>query len=250
MLDIDGVTMRFGALVVTDNVSLRLRDGMIAALIGPNGAGKTSLFNQISGFLRPASGDIRLRGNRVVGQPPEAICLAGVGRTFQIAQPFPGLTVEENIAVGAHLRRRRRADALAHARAIGGQVGLGGQLQKRASALTVAGRKRLELAKALATDPVLLLLDEVMAGLTPAEIDEILPVIRTIRDRGVTILLIEHVMRAVMNLCDHAWVLAAGALIAEGTPRQIATDPTVVEAYLGRGAAQRMLATAGRGDHA
>jgi branched-chain amino acid transport system ATP-binding protein len=250
VLEIVTLAKRFGRLSVTDDVSFVLSEGTIGALIGPNGAGKTTLFNQISGFLAPDDGDIRFCGHSLIGRSPEEICALGIGRTFQIAQPFPGLSVRENIAVGAHLHRRKRADALAHARKVADQVGLGSQIDKPASALTVAGRKRLELAKALATDPRLLLLDEVMAGLTPVEIDEILPVIRAIRDSGVTILLIEHVMRAVMNLSDHAWVLNSGALIASGPPSEIASNEAVIEAYLGHGAATRIMNQQAGGMHA
>ncbi len=240
MLEVTKLSKRFGGLVATNNVSFTVQAGSISALIGPNGAGKTTIFAQISGFHRPDEGDIRFEGQSLVGLPPERICLLGIARTFQIVQPFAGLTVRENIAVGAHLHRAGRKAALDHAEAVAQRVGLGPQLDKPAAALTVAGRKRLELAKALATDPKLLLLDEVMAGLNPAEIDEIIPIIRGIRQSGVTILLIEHVMRAVMNLSEHAWVLNNGSLIASGTPSQIAADPQVIEAYLGHGAAERM----------
>ena len=240
MLEISHLSKRFGGLVATDDVSFAVQAGSISALIGPNGAGKTTIFAQISGFHKPDSGEIRFEGRSLLGLTPEKICLLGVARTFQIVQPFAGLNVRENIAVGAHLHRAGRRVALDHAEAIAHRVGLGPQLDKPAAALTVAGRKRLELAKALATDPKLLLLDEVMAGLNPAEIDEIIPIIRSIRQSGITILLIEHVMRAVMNLSDHAWVLNNGGLIASGTPAQIAADPQVIEAYLGHGAAARM----------
>lgn len=242
MLEVTKLSKRFGGLVATNNVSFTVQAGSISALIGPNGAGKTTIFAQISGFHRPDEGDIRFAGKSLIGLTPERICLLGVARTFQIVQPFAGLTVRENIAVGAHLHRPGRKAALGHAEAVAQRVGLGPQLDKPAAALTVAGRKRLELAKALATDPKLLLLDEVMAGLNPAEIDEIIPIIRGIRQSGVTILLIEHVMRAVMNLSEHAWVLNNGSLIASGTPSQIAADPQVIEAYLGHGAAERMQA--------
>jgi len=242
MLEITNLAKRFGGLVATNDVSFTVQAGSISALIGPNGAGKTTIFAQISGFHKPDAGDIRFEGRSLLGLTPEKICLLGVTRTFQIVQPFAGLNVRENIAVGAHLHRAGRRAALEHAEAIAHRVGLGSQLDKPAAALTVAGRKRLELAKALATDPRLILLDEVMAGLNPAEIDEIIPVIRGIRQSGVTILLIEHVMRAVMNLSDHAWVLNNGSLIASGTPAQIAADPQVIEAYLGHGAAARMQA--------
>jgi branched-chain amino acid transport system ATP-binding protein len=250
VLEIIKVVKRFGRLSVTDDVSFVLAQGSIGALIGPNGAGKTTLFNQISGFVTPDEGDIRFNGHTLIGRSPEQICALGIGRTFQIAQPFAGLSVRENIAVGAHLHRASRRDALKHAEKIAEQVGLSSQIDKPASALTVAGRKRLELAKALATDPQLLLLDEVMAGLTPVEIDGILPVIRGIRDSGTTILLIEHVMRAVMSLSDHAWVLNSGALIANGPPSAIAADPAVIEAYLGHGAAARITGQASGRSHA
>ncbi|HLT76171.1 MAG TPA: ABC transporter ATP-binding protein [Ferrovibrio sp.] len=250
MLEIRNLSKRFGGLVATNNVSITVDAGSISALIGPNGAGKTTIFAQISGFHRPDSGDIRFEGQSLLGLLPERICLLGIARTFQIVQPFAGLNVRENIAVGAHLHRASRRAALEHADAIAHRVGLGAQLDKPAAALTVAGRKRLELAKALATDPKLLLLDEVMAGLNPAEIDEIIPIIRGIRQSGVTILLIEHVMRAVMNLSDHAWVLNNGTLIASGTPSQIASNPKVIEAYLGHGAAARMQEQAGGARHA
>lgn len=242
MLEVRNLSKRFGGLVATNDVSFAVAAGSISALIGPNGAGKTTIFAQISGFHQPDGGEITFAGQSLIGLAPERICLLGVTRTFQIVQPFAGLNVRENIAVGAHLHRAGRREALAHAELVAQRVGLGSQLDKPAAALTIAGRKRLELAKALATDPKLILLDEVMAGLNPSEIDEIIPVIRGIRDGGVTILLIEHVMRAVMNLSDHAWVLNNGSLIASGTPAQIAADPQVIEAYLGHGAAARMAA--------
>jgi branched-chain amino acid transport system ATP-binding protein len=250
MLEVTKLSKRFGGLVATNNVSFTVQPGSISALIGPNGAGKTTIFAQISGFHRPDEGDIRFEGKSLIGLTPERICLLGIARTFQIVQPFAGLTVRENIAVGAHLHRAGRKAALDHAEAVAQRVGLGPQLDKPAAALTVAGRKRLELAKALATDPKLLLLDEVMAGLNPAEIDEIIPIIRGIRQSGVTILLIEHVMRAVMNLSEHAWVLNNGSLIASGTPSQIAADPQVIEAYLGHGAAERMKVAKVEAQHA
>lgn len=242
MLEIANLSKRFGGLIATNNVSFTVPEGSITALIGPNGAGKTTIFAQISGFHRPDKGEIRFKGQSLIGLTPERICEMGIARTFQIVQPFAGLNVRENIAVGAHLHRAGRRAALDHAETIAKQVGLDAQLDKPAASLTIAGRKRLELAKALATDPKLILLDEVMAGLNPAEIDGILPVIRRIRDSGVTILLIEHVMRAVMNLSDRAFVLNNGALIAEGTPAQVAADARVIEAYLGHGAAARIAA--------
>lgn len=240
MLEVQNLQKRFGALAVTKGVSLTVEKGTISALVGPNGAGKTTLFNMVSGFLRPDSGDIRYCGNSIVGLEPEKICALGLTRTFQIVQPFAGQTVRENIAVGAYLHHPKRREALEYAQMIGTKVGLASHLDKLAMTLTTSARKRLELAKALATKPQLLLLDEVMAGLNPTEIDEIIPVIRGIRASGVTVLLIEHVMRAVVNLSDHVWVLNNGSLVSNGTPKDIAADPMVIEAYLGQGAAQRM----------
>ena len=240
MLEVDGVSKRFGGLVAVDGASLRVDEGRIVALIGPNGAGKTTLFSIISGFLPATEGVIRFRGDAITGQPPHALARRGIARTFQIVQPFAGVSVRENIAIGAHLRHRRRRDALAAAETVAGRVGMLGALDQAADSLTVAGRKRLELARALATEPTLLLLDEVLAGLNPSEIREILPVIRSIRDGGVTILMIEHVMQAVMSLSEYAYVINQGRIIAEGAPQSVSANPAVIEAYLGHGAAARL----------
>ena len=214
--------------------------GRITALIGPNGAGKTTLFAIISGFLRPSDGVVRYAGEDITGLPPHRLARRGIARTFQIVQPFAGLSVRENILVGAHLRHRERAEALAAADKVGREVGLGDMLDRSADTLTVAGRKRLELARALATEPKLLLLDEVLAGLNPTEIRDIAPVIRGLCARGISILMIEHVMQAVMSLSQHVFVLAEGCIIAEGTPAEVAANRAVVEAYLGHGAAQKL----------
>jgi branched-chain amino acid transport system ATP-binding protein len=239
LLAVERVTKRFGGLVAVNGASLQVGDGEIVALIGPNGAGKTTLFALVSGFERPDEGFVGFRGERISGLAPEAVCAKGIARTFQITQPFAGLSVRENIAVGAHLHLRQRRGALDTASEIGTEVGLGEQLDKPAHALTVAGRKRLEVARALATRPKLLLLDEVMAGLNPSEIVEIVGIVRRIRERGVTILLIEHVMQAVVSLAERVYVLNQGRIIAEGTPATIAADPVVIEAYLGHGAHAR-----------
>ncbi len=240
MLEVAGLTKRFGGLVAVADASLTVRQGQIVALIGPNGAGKTTLFAMIAGFTAPDAGSVRFAGADITGLPPHVICRRGVVRTFQIVQPFGALSVRENIAVGAHLHLGGRAAALARAAEVARLVHMDARLDAPAASLTVAGRKRLELARALATSPKLLLLDEVMAGLNPTEVDEIVGVIRSIRDTGVTVLLIEHVMRAVMSLAEHAYVLNQGRIIANGTPAEIAAMPAVVEAYLGHGAAARM----------
>jgi branched-chain amino acid transport system ATP-binding protein len=247
LLAIENVSKRFGGLRAVDNASLRVLPGRITALIGPNGAGKTTLFSIISGFLRPDHGRIVYDGADIIGTPPHRLARRGVARTFQIVQPFAGLSVRDNIAVGSHLARARRADALAAAAEVAHSVGLGPQLDRPAATLTVAGRKRLELARALAIAPRLLLLDEVLAGLNPSEIRDMIPVIRDVANRGVTILMIEHVMQAVMSLAEHLFVLAQGRIIAEGAPAAIAADPRVVEAYLGHGAASRMAAGGAHG---
>ncbi|MBO0756178.1 MAG: ATP-binding cassette domain-containing protein, partial [Bradyrhizobiaceae bacterium] len=183
MLRIEQVSMRFGGLLAVDAVSLTVEGGRITALIGPNGAGKSTLFAIISGFLRPNAGRIFYDGAAIVGEPPYRLARRGIARTFQIAQPFSGLTVRENIAVGAHLSRRDRSDALAAAGDVAHAVGLGALVDRPCANLTVAGRKRLELARALATEPRLILLDEVLAGLNPTEIRGMIPVIRAVRDR-------------------------------------------------------------------
>jgi branched-chain amino acid transport system ATP-binding protein len=240
LLEIANVSRRFGGLLAIDNASLSVMDGQITALIGPNGAGKTTLFAVISGFLPPSSGRVTYRGEDITGLAPHVLARRGVVRTFQIVRPFAGLTVRENIAIGAHLHIAKRGAALAEAERVGAEVGLGAMLDRPAGSLTVAGRKRLELARALAAKPKLLLLDEVLAGLTPSEIRDIVPTIRAIRDRGVTILMIEHVMQAVMNLSEQVFVLSEGRLIAQGEPQAVAADPKVIEAYLGHNAASRL----------
>jgi len=243
-LAVRGISKQFGGLLAVDDATFDVPSDSITGLIGPNGAGKTTLFAIIAGFERPSAGAVLLGGEDVTGRAPHLLARAGVARTFQVVQPFAGLSVRENIAVGAFLRHRRRPDAVAAAEAVAERVGLAPVLDRPAAALTVAGRKRLELARALATAPRLLLLDEVLAGLNPSEVRDIVPVIRAIRDSGVTVLMIEHVMQAVMNLCGTVHVLAQGRIIASGTPARIVADPAVIEAYLGHGAAARLSAHA------
>jgi branched-chain amino acid transport system ATP-binding protein len=245
LLRVERVSKRFGGLLAVDNASFVVDPGRITALIGPNGAGKTTLFSIISGFLSPSAGRIFHRGTDITGMPPHLLARRGIARTFQIVQPFAGLTVHENIAIGAHLSRRSRAEALDAAAEVASTIGLGGVLDRPAASLTVAGRKRLELARALATNPELLLLDEVLAGLNPREVAAMVPIIRDLADRGVTTLMTEHVMQAVMSLAEHVFVLAEGSIIAEGAPRVVVGNSRVIEAYLGHGAAARLSAAGG-----
>ncbi|HXG03494.1 MAG TPA: ABC transporter ATP-binding protein [Candidatus Binatia bacterium] len=233
MLDVRGLSKRFGGLQALSRVTLQVEPGEILGLIGPNGAGKTTFFATVSGFLRPDEGTVTFDGRDVAGLPPYAIARLGLARTFQLAQPFAGLSVADNVMVGALVRHRTPAAARRHAATVLALTRLEDLAGRPAHALSVGLRKRLELARALATEPRLLLLDEVMAGLNPAEVEETVAVIREIRGRGVTVLLIEHVMAAVMSLCDRVAVLHHGELIAVGAPPAIARDDRVVEAYLG-----------------
>ena len=244
LLRVDGVSKRFGGLLAVDNVSLSVQAGRVTALIGPNGAGKTTLFAMISGFLTPGSGRIYHRGEDITGVPPYRLARRGIARTFQIVRPFAGLTVHENIAIGAHLSRRSRAAARDAAAQVAQLVGLEDLLDKPAASLTVAGRKRLELARALATEPSLLLLDEVLAGLNPSELAAMVPTVRAVTERGITIVMIEHVMQAVMSLAQHVYVLAEGRILTDGSPQAVVGDARVIEAYLGQGAAARLAAAA------
>jgi branched-chain amino acid transport system ATP-binding protein len=234
LLSVQGVSKRFRGLVAVDRVSLEVPEGGIFAVIGPNGAGKTTLFNMIAGMFPPDGGSITFAGERIEHLPADGICRRGIGRTFQIVRPFPGLSVEDNVIVGALLHRHHVDAARAHTHEVLRRLDLYDKRFQRASALTLPDRKRLEMARALATDPKLLLLDETMAGLRPTETDRIVAVLREFnRETGLTILLIEHVMRAVMALAAHILVLHHGATIAQGAPEQIVRDPAVIESYLG-----------------
>jgi branched-chain amino acid transport system ATP-binding protein len=236
-LELRGVTKRFGGVAALDGISFSCREGEILGIIGPNGAGKTTLLNCVSGVHRLDAGDIRWRGESISGRPPYRIASLGIGRTFQVVKPFASMTVRENAAVGAlfgsaeaHLPPKQafqRADEVLEL------VGLAAKAALPVTALTIPDRKRLEVARAVATKPRLLLLDEVMAGLNPVEVDEALEMVRAVHATGVTIVLIEHVMRVIVGVCDRAIVLHFGKLLAEGVPREVLRDRRVIEAYLG-----------------
>ncbi len=237
LLSVDAVGKRFGGLTALENVSFELDAGCIVGIMGANGAGKTTLFSLIAGNARPSTGDIRFAGQSLVGLRPDQICRMGVARTFQIVKPFPALTVLENLRTAgmfgkAGLRTARDADTASLQ--VLDEIGLADVAQRPASTLTLAGQKRLEVARAIATGAQLILLDEVMAGLTPVEVAAMLDTLRCVRaSRGLTLLVIEHVMRALMELCSRIVVLHHGRLIAQGEPQEIGRDEKVLSVYFG-----------------
>ena len=234
MLIVSNVSKSFRGLRAVREASFETPEGSINALIGPNGAGKTTIFNLIAGVFAPDSGEIRFEGKPIHGLRPDQVCAAGIGRTFQLVKPFAGLSVLDNVIVGALHRERTVAGARALSFSILKKLGLEAKAHQPAASLTLPDRKRLEVARALATRPRLLLLDEVMAGLRPTECDQLVQVFRDInRAEGLTILLIEHVMRAVMALAKHIGVLHHGEVIARGTPEEVVRNPAVLECYLG-----------------
>lgn len=233
LLEARRLTKSFGGLKALAGVDLQVEKGEIVGIIGPNGAGKTTLFNLLSGYLTPDEGEIFFKGLSLLGRTPHEICHLGLARTFQIVQPFPNLTTFENALIGAFNRTRRVPEACLRASEILKSIGLFEKRGFLAKTLTISDRKRLEMARALATQPDLLLLDEVLAGLNPAEIDPMIRLIQKIREQGITLLIIEHVLKAVMSLSDRIVVLHHGEKIAEGSPQMVSKDKRVIEAYLG-----------------
>jgi branched-chain amino acid transport system ATP-binding protein len=233
LLEVRGVTKRFEGLVANDDVSFTVSEGEIVSVIGPNGAGKSTLFGCITGFHRPSAGRVVFAGRDVTGWKADRICRLGIARTFQIVQVIADMTVLENVMTGAFLRAPGARHARRDAEAVLEATGLAARRDLLGAALTIADKKRLEVAMALATQPRLLMLDESMAGLTPVELQEIIALLVKIREGGVTLVIVEHVMEAVMRLSDRVVVLNSGRKIVEGTPREVVENPLVIQAYLG-----------------
>ena len=237
MLEINGLCKNFGGLRAIHNLSLRLEEGQLLGVIGPNGAGKTTLLNLITGYLTPSAGTLKLKGSVITGLKPYQVCHRGVARTFQVVQPFAEMTVMENVATGAIFSQKKSISiAEARERSIDPlrKVGLFGKRDQLAGALTLGEKKKLELARALATGPKILLLDEVMAGLTRGEIEEMMEMLAEVNKSGVTILMIEHLVHVILALAHWVFVLDFGEELFQGTPDEVMSHPEVIESYLGR----------------
>lgn len=233
LLKVERITKRFGGLVAVRDLSLTVDKGEILGVIGPNGAGKTTAFNMISGYYKPTEGQVFFKGENITGLRPDQVCKKGLTRTFQVVKPFPQLSVLDNVMVGAYIHTNDNDEARQRAREILDFLGMGAMTEQLAGGLPIALRKRLEIAKALATEPQMLLLDEAMAGLRPIETDEVIELVRRVSQQGVALLLVEHVMRVIMALADRIVVIHHGEKIAEGAPEVVVRDKTVVDAYLG-----------------
>lgn len=233
LLEVHNITKRFGGLVAVNDLSLSVNKGEILGMIGPNGAGKTTAFNMISGYYQPNEGRVVFDSKDITGFRPDQVCKLGLARTFQVVKPFPHLSVLDNVIVGAYNRTNNKQEAGKKAQEILDFLGMRNMTEQLAGGLSVAGRKRLEIAKVLATEPKMILLDEAMAGLRPKETDEIIELVRQISQQGVALLLVEHVMKVIMSLADRIVVIHHGEKIAEGEPQQVVQDKAVIDAYLG-----------------